>query len=83
MAQTTYTKHKCRFCDKVISSNGLAKTNHYRMHCRNNDCIELQHIKQNYYIHSPIKNSDIYKHNLHAFRISNWQYKNPNDKLLN
>ncbi len=37
----TYTKHKCFFCEKCISSNGLAKAAHYRKHVREGIAKEI------------------------------------------
>ncbi len=36
----TYGRHTCRICKKDISNNGLAYTNHMRMHVRRGEAKE-------------------------------------------
>lgn len=36
----TYGRHTCFFCKKQISNNGLAFTNHMRMHVRSGEAVE-------------------------------------------
>lgn len=36
-----FIRHKCFFCGKNISANGLAKTSHYRKHVREGIAYEV------------------------------------------
>lgn len=42
--QITYTKHKCFYCNKEISSNGLGKNSHYMKHVREGICVKIINI---------------------------------------
>ena len=43
-----YSRVKCFFCEKDISSNGLAQTNHKRMHVREGVIVELRFTGKDY-----------------------------------
>ena len=79
--QITYTRHKCFYCDRVISSNGLAKISHYRSHVRKNECIEIHHRNTEQGFHYQYIKS--FNGLNPAFEtISQWQKKNPNELVL-
>ena len=42
LSRSAYSRVKCFFCEKGISSNGLAQTNHKRMHVRDGMIVELR-----------------------------------------
>lgn len=79
--QITYARHKCFYCGKDISSNGLAKTSHYRTHVRNNECIEIKSKKTNrsfYYMY--VKSFD--GMDAQYQELSHWQKQHPNEIVL-
>ena len=41
--RSAYSRVKCFFCEKGISSNGLAQTNHKRKHVRERMLVELEY----------------------------------------
>jgi hypothetical protein len=45
---SAYSRVKCFFCEKGISSNGLAQTNHKRMHVREGVSVELRYTGKDY-----------------------------------
>ena len=43
VSRSAYSRVKCFFCEKGISSNALAQTNHKRMHVREGMIVELEY----------------------------------------
>jgi hypothetical protein len=43
VSRSAYSRVKCFFCEKGISSNALAQTNHKRMHVRERMLVELEY----------------------------------------
>jgi hypothetical protein len=43
VSRSASSRVKCFFCEKGISSNGLAQTNHKRMHVREGVIVELRY----------------------------------------
>src|SRR5215210_3637446 len=43
VSRSAYSRVKCFFCEKDISSNDLAQTNHKRMHVREGVIVELRY----------------------------------------
>jgi hypothetical protein len=43
VSPSAYSRVKCFFCEKGISSNALAQTNHKRMHVREGMVVELSY----------------------------------------
>jgi hypothetical protein len=43
VSRSAYSRVKCFFCEKGISSNGLAQTNHKRKHVREGMIVELEY----------------------------------------
>jgi hypothetical protein len=48
VSRSAYGRVKCFFCEKGISSNGLAQTNHKRMHVREGVIMELRYTGKDY-----------------------------------
>ena len=48
VSRSAYSRVKCFFCEKGISSNGLAQTNHKRMHLREGVIVELRYTGKDY-----------------------------------
>lgn len=48
VSRSAYSRVKCFFCEKGISSNGLAQTNHKRMHVREGMIVELEYTGKDY-----------------------------------
>ena len=48
VSRSAYSRVKCFFCEKGISSNGLAPTNHKRMHVREGVIVELRYTGKDY-----------------------------------
>jgi hypothetical protein len=46
--RSAYSRVKCFFCEKGISSNGLAQTNHKRKHVREGMIVELRYTGKDY-----------------------------------
>src|SRR4030095_17103345 len=43
VSRSAYSRVKCFFCEKGISSNGLAQVNHKRKHVREGMLVELEY----------------------------------------
>src|SRR5215212_8348729 len=43
VSHSAYSRVKCFFCEKGISANALAQTNHKRMHVRERMLVELEY----------------------------------------
>src|SRR5918995_6983804 len=48
VSRSAYSRGKCFFCEKGISSNGLAPINHKRMHVREGVIVELRYTGKDY-----------------------------------
>jgi hypothetical protein len=48
VSRSAYSRVKCFFCEKGISSNALAQTNHKRMHVREGMIVELRYTGKDY-----------------------------------
>ena len=48
VSRSACSKVDCFFCEKDISSNGLAQTNHKRMHVREGMIVELRYTGKDY-----------------------------------
>jgi hypothetical protein len=48
VSRSAYSRVKCFFCEKGISSNTLAQTNHKRMHVREGMIVELRYTGKDY-----------------------------------
>jgi hypothetical protein len=48
VSRSAYSRVKCFFCEKGISSNGLAQVNHKRMHVREGMLVELRYTGKDY-----------------------------------
>ena len=48
VSRSAYSRVKCFFCEKGISSNGLAQTNHKRKHVREGVIVELRYTGKDY-----------------------------------
>ena len=48
VSRSAYSRVKCFFCEKGISSNALAQTNHKRMHVREGVIVELRYTGKDY-----------------------------------
>jgi len=48
VSPSAYSRVKCFFCEKGISSNGLAQVNHKRMHVREGMLVELEYTGKDY-----------------------------------
>ena len=55
MSCSANSRLKCFFCEKGISSNGLAQTNHKRKHVREGMLVELRYTGKDYRPNSFIK----------------------------
>src|SRR5215207_8465066 len=48
VSRSAYSRVKCFFCEKGISSNGLAQVNHKRLHVREGMLVELEYTGKDY-----------------------------------
>ncbi len=48
VSRSAYSRVECFFCQKGISSNGLAQANHKRMHVREGVIVELRYMGKDY-----------------------------------
>jgi hypothetical protein len=48
VSRNAYSRVKCFFCEKGISSNGSVQTNHKRMHVREGVIVELRYTGKDY-----------------------------------
>jgi hypothetical protein len=48
VSPSAYSRVKCFFCEKGISSNALAQTNHKRKHVREGMIVELRYTGKDY-----------------------------------
>jgi hypothetical protein len=48
VSRSAYSRVKCFFCEKGISSSGLAQTNHKRKHVREGMIVELRYTGKDY-----------------------------------
>jgi hypothetical protein len=48
VSRSAYSRVKCFFCGKRTSSNGLAQTNHMRIHVREGMIVELRYTGKDY-----------------------------------
>jgi hypothetical protein len=57
----SYGTHTCRICARRVSSNGLAKTSHYRGHARRGEAVEMTNGYRTVFFH-PIKDAEGIRH---------------------
>jgi hypothetical protein len=57
VSRSAYSRVKCFFCEKGISSNALAQTDHKRMHVREGVIVELRYTGKDYRPNSFIRPS--------------------------
>jgi hypothetical protein len=55
VSRSAYSRVKCFFCEKGISSNALAQTNHKRKHVREGMLVELRYTGKEYRTNSFIR----------------------------
>jgi hypothetical protein len=48
VSRSAYSRVKCFFCEKDISSNALAQSNHKRKHVREGMVVELRYMGKDY-----------------------------------